>query len=59
MIVRLIYNNRLPIDVVVHSNMASDQPLVAGQSLQWTMEVQPGDDGVADIELSCTQGRAE
>lgn len=57
MIVKLTYYNRLPIDVVVHTNVASDQRLVAGQSVQIMVEVQPGRDNTAELEISCTQAR--
>lgn len=58
MILRLTYYNYMPIDVVVSTNVASDQPLVAGQSLQMMVEMQPGNDGIADLEISCVPARA-
>lgn len=53
MIVRLTYTNDMPVDVILASNQASDQPLVPGQSLAMTVELHEGADGVADLDLSC------
>jgi hypothetical protein len=53
MIVKLTYTNDMPVDVILASNQASDQPLVAGQSLALTVELHEGADGVAELELSC------
>lgn len=58
MILRLTYHNYMPIDVVFNSTVASDQPLVAGQSLELMVELQPGNDGIADLEISCVPARA-
>jgi hypothetical protein len=55
MILRLTFVNNMPADVVVTSNQASDQPLVAGQSLQLMVEMQPGSDGIADLDIGVKQ----
>jgi len=41
---------------VLYNNQGMAQPLVAGQSLQMTFEMQPGDDGVAELTLICRPG---
>jgi hypothetical protein len=55
MIIKLIYGNRLPIPVELHSNLASRQPLIAGQELEMTFELHENEDGVAEIILNCMQ----
>jgi hypothetical protein len=53
MIVKLTYTNSLAQPVTLRSNIASEQPLQAGQRLEVTFELQPGVDGVADLALVC------
>jgi len=49
MIVKLTVENGLAHAVLVRSNMATGQPLVAGQSLEMTFELHEDDDGAADL----------
>lgn len=53
MIVKLSYTNSLPIPVVLRSNIASQQPLEAGQSVEVMFELQPEPDGVTELVLVC------
>jgi hypothetical protein len=56
MVVKLSYTNRLPIAVELRSNMGTGQPLLPGQELQMTFELQEGEDGVGDLVLICQPG---
>ena len=53
MIVRLTFTNALPVPVELRSNVASDQPLQPNQSLEMTLELHEGADGVAELQLAC------
>jgi len=53
MIVRLTFTNALPVPVELRSNVASDQPLQPNQSLELTLEMHEGEDGVAELQLAC------
>ena len=55
MIIKLDYTNRLPVPVVLRSNIASEQPLQPGQGLEMTFEMHEGEDGVAILTLVCEQ----
>lgn len=52
MIISLIFTNGLNTPVLLCSNQASDQPLVAHQSVQVMFELQPGEDNIARLALS-------
>ena len=53
MIVRLTFTNAMPVPVELRSNVASDQPLQPQQSLEMTVEIHEGADGVAELQLAC------
>jgi len=53
MILKLTYRNDLSIPVLLRSNQATGQPLVAGQALEMTFAVEEDADGVADLVLIC------
>jgi len=53
MIIKLNFTNKMPAPVLVRSNMASGQPLAPNQQLEMTFEMQPGEDGVADLTIIC------
>jgi hypothetical protein len=53
MIVRLTFTNAMPVPVEIRSNVASDQPLQPQQSLELTLELHEGADGVAELQLAC------
>jgi len=53
MIIKLNFTNKMPVPVLVRSNMASGQPLAPNQQLEMTFEMQPGEDGVADLTIIC------
>ncbi len=53
MIVKLHYTNGLPEAVLLYSDLATAQPLAAGQSLEMTFALQEDADGVADLVLVC------
>ena len=56
MIVKLHYENRLPIPVLVRSNQGTGQPLQPRQSLEMTFSLEPDADGVADLILIVEPG---
>jgi hypothetical protein len=53
MIVKLNFTNNLDVPVTLLTNQATGQPLLAGQALEMTFELQPGPDGIADMVLIC------
>ena len=53
MIVRLTFTNAMPVPVELRSNVASDQPLQPQQSLELTLEIHEGSDGLAELQLAC------
>jgi len=53
MIVRLLFTNAMPGPVELRSNVGSDQPLQPRQSLEMTLELHEGADGVAELQLAC------
>ena len=53
MIIKLHYTNGLPEPVLLYSDLATAQPLQAGQSLEMTFALEPDADGVADLVLVC------
>jgi hypothetical protein len=57
MIVRLTFTNALGMPVELRSNVASDQPLQPNQSLEMTLELHEGADGVAKLQLVCVEPR--
>lgn len=56
MIVKLTYRNELPVPVLVRSNQGTGQPLLAGQALEMTFDLDAGPDGVADLVLVVEPG---
>ena len=59
MIVRLTFTNAMPVPVELHSNVASNQPLQPNQSLEITLELHEGTDGIAELQLACVPLRSE
>lgn len=57
MIVRLVYQNALPIAVLLRSDQATGQPLQAGQSLEMVFDLDPDADGQATLTLVCEPDR--
>jgi hypothetical protein len=57
MILRLTFANNLPVPVVLDSSVASEQPLVPHQSLQLTVELHEGRDGVVELQLGVKPGQ--
>lgn len=58
MIIKLTYTNSLPVPVLLRSNQASGQPLVAGQSLEMTFVLEPtGTDDAVELVLVCEPGQ--
>jgi len=53
MIVRLLFTNAMPGPVELRSNVGSDQPLQPNQSLEMTLELHEGSEGVAELQLAC------
>ena len=53
MIVRLTFTNALGMPVELRSNVVSDQPLQPNQSLELTLEMHEGSEGVAELQLAC------
>lgn len=53
MIIRLTFTNAMPMPVELRSNVGSDQPLQPRQSLEMTLELHEGADGVAELQLAC------
>ena len=53
MIVRLTFTNAMPVPIELRSNVASGQPLQPNQSLEMTLELHEGSDGVAELQLAC------
>lgn len=56
MLVKLTYRNELPVPVSVRSNQATGQPLLPGQSLEMMFDLDPDEDGVADLVLVVEPG---
>lgn len=56
MITILHFENQLNIPVLVRQNMATGQPLLPHQTLEMTFDLEPGDDGNAELILIVEPG---
>lgn len=56
MIVKLSYQNKLPIPVVVYTNQGTTQPLQPQQSLEMTFAMTEDADGAADLIIIVQPG---
>ena len=56
MIVKLTYQNNLPIPVVVYNNQSTAQPLQPRQALEMTFSLTEGSDGNADLLIRVEPG---
>lgn len=56
MIVKLIFENQLPVPVLLRSDMATGQPLEPHQTLEMMFNLEPDADGTTELMLIVEPG---